>query len=198
MKRLFISILIVLSTFASANAQYVIKKSYKDLKGVYDPKEYVKKDCDPYNVCLSECASFFIPGISQLLSGEVWRGLAFIGGEAILMNIITDTASEIEKIAVTNEKGFLTGYTDEAKGKMNMAILLSALGVDLGLSIWSSIDAARVTKVKNMYYQDLIGGKTAMELSFAPVLSFTPSPSGSTQMGAGVALQLRFNTLSKR
>ena len=102
------------------------------------------------------------------------------------MGIITDTASEIEKIAVTNERGFLIGYTDEAKGKRNMAILLSALGLDLGLAIWSSIDAARVAKVKNMYYQDLIGGKTPVELSFAP------SQSGSTQMSAGLALQVKF------
>ena len=108
------------------------------------------------------------------------------------MGIITDTALEIERIAVTNESGFLIGYTDEAKGKRNMAILLSALGVDLGLAIWSSIDAARVAKVKNMYYQDLIGGKTAVELIFAPALSFAPSQSGTTQMCAGLALQVKF------
>lgn len=192
MNRLLIIFFIVLSTFASANAQYINKNSYKDLKGIYNPKEYVKQDADPYNAGWYECASFFVPGIGQLLSGEVWRGLAFLGGEAILMGIITDTASEIEKIAVTNERGFLTGYTDETKGKKNMAILLSALGLDLGLAIWSSIDAARVAKVKNMYYQDLIGGKTPVELSFAPAFSFAPSQSGSTQMSAGLALQVKF------
>lgn len=192
MKRLSITIFIVFFAFASANAQYVNKNSYKDLKGIYNPKEYVRQDSDPYNVGWYECASFFVPGVGQLLSGEVWRGLAFLGGEAILMGIITDTASEIEKIAVTNESGFLTGYTDEAKGKKNMAILLSALGVDLGLAIWSSIDAARVAKVKNMYYQDLIGGKTHMELSFAPAISLSPSQTGSAQMSAGLALHVKF------
>ena len=192
MKRLLFIFFVVLSTFASANAQYINKNSYKDLKGIYNQKEYVKQDADPYNASWYECASFFVPGIGQLLSGEVWRGLAFLGGEAILMGIITDTASEIEKIAVTNERGFLTGYTDETKGKKNMAILLSALGLDLGLAIWSSIDAARVAKVKNMYYQDLIGGKTPVELSFAPAFSFAPSQSGSTQMSAGLALQVKF------
>ena len=192
MKRLFITILIVLSAFGSANAQYANKNNYKELKGIYNPKDYVKHDTDPYNAGWYECASFFIPGVGQLLSGEVWRGLAFIGGEAILVGIITDTASEIEKLAITNEKGFLTGYTDEAMGKKNMAIFLSALGVDLGLAIWSSIDAARVAKVKNMYYQDLIGDKTPVELSFAPAISFAPSQSGSSQMSAGLALQVKF------
>lgn len=192
MKRLSITIFIVFFAFASANAQYVNKNSYKDLKGIYNPKEYVRQDSDPYNVGWYECASFFVPGVGQLLSGEVWRGLAFLGGEAILMGIITDTASEIEKIAVTNESGFLTGYTDEAKGKKNMAILLSALGVDLGLAIWSSIDAARVAKVKNMYYQDLIGGRKHMELSFAPAISLSPSQTGSAQMSAGLTLHVKF------
>ena len=192
MKRLSITIFIVFFAFASANAQYVNKNSYKDLKGIYNPKEYVRQDSDPYNVGWYECASFFVPGVGQLLSGEVWRGLAFLGGEAILMGIITDTASEIEKIAVTNESGSLTGYSDEAKGKKNMAILLSALGVDLGLAIWSSIDAAMVAKVKNMYYQDLIGGKTHMELSFAPAISLSPSQTGSAQMSAGLALHVKF------
>ena len=42
MKRLLIIFFIVLSTFASANAQYINKNSYKDLKGIYNPKEYVK------------------------------------------------------------------------------------------------------------------------------------------------------------
>ena len=192
MKRLFITILIVLSAFASASAQYANKNNYKDLKGVYNPKEYVKQDTDPYNAGWYECASFFIPGVGQLLSGEVWRGLAFMGGEAILMGIITDAALEIEKIAVTNDSGFLTGYTDEAKGKRNMAVLLSALGVDLGLAIWSSIDAARVAKVKNMYYQDLIGGKKPVELSFAPAITAVPSLSGNGRMSAGLALQVKF------
>ena len=43
-----------------------------------------------------------------------------------------------------------------------------------------------------MYYQDLIGGKTAVELIFAPALSFAPSQSGTTQMCAGLALQVKF------
>ena len=192
MKRLLLTILIALSAFASANAQYKNNNSYKDLKGIYNPKEYVKQDSDPYNAGWYECASFFVPGVGQLLSGEVWRGLAFIGGEAILASIIADTASEIKKIAVTNESGFLIGYTDEAKGKRNMAVMLSAIGVDLGLAIWSSINAARIAKVKNMYYQDLIGNKIPVELSFSPALTFVPTQSGSTQMSAGLALQLRF------
>ena len=138
-------------------------------------------------------SSFFIPGIGQLLSGETWRGLAFMGGEAVLLSIVKSAADNLESIAITNEKGFLTGYTDETAGRKNMIVLLSALGADLGLSIWSCIDAKRVVKVKNMYYQELLGRKSNLEMSFVPSLSVaSTSLSGHLTPTAGVALQLRF------
>lgn len=108
------------------------------------------------------------------------------------MSIVAETASTIKEIAITNDKGFLIGYTDEKKGKTNMAVMLSALGVDLGLAIWSSIDASRIAKVKNMYYQDLIGKDKPIELAFSPAVSFIPSQSGSMRPSAGLAVQVRF------
>jgi hypothetical protein len=39
MKRLIITILIALSAFATADAQYANNAKYRDLKGVYDHKE---------------------------------------------------------------------------------------------------------------------------------------------------------------
>jgi hypothetical protein len=192
MKRLFIIIFISLSAFATANAQSANSTHYRDLKGSYNFKEYEKQATDPYNAGWYECASFFVPGVGQLLSGEVGRGIAFIAGEAILMSIVAETASTIKEIAITNDKGFLIGYTDEKKGKTNMAVMLSALGVDLGLAIWSSIDASRIAKVKNMYYQDLIGNDKPIELAFSPAVSFVPSQSGSMRPSAGLAVQVRF------
>jgi len=117
MKRLFIIIFISLSAFATANAQSANSTHYRDLKGSYNFKEYEKQATDPYNAGWYECASFFVPGVGQLLSGEVGRGIAFIAGEAILMSIVAETASTIKEIAITNDKGFLIGYTDEKKRK---------------------------------------------------------------------------------
>lgn len=193
MKRILITLLIASLTFSVSNAQYAgISTRYKDLKGSYNPKEYVRQLTDPYNVSWYGVSSFFIPGIGQLLSGETWRGLAFMGGEAVLLSIVRSAANNIESIAITDEKGFVTGFTDEAAGRRNMIVLLSALGADLGLSIWSCIDVQKVVKVKNMYYQDLTRRKSSMELSFAPALSARSTPSGSLTPAAGVALQLKF------
>ena len=192
MKKLFITVLVTVMAFATASAQQSEKVRYSEIKGSYNPKEYVAQATDPYHVGWYEAASFFIPGIGQLLSGETWRGLAFIGGEAILVSVITTAADNIAEVAITNESGFLTGYTDPKVGKRNMAVMLTALGLDLGLSIWSCIDAKNVAKVKNMYYQDLINGKKPVELSFAPTVFLAPDPSGALQPCASVSMQLKF------
>ena len=192
MKKSFITTLVAMLILVTASAQQANKIRYSEIKGNYNPKEYVAQATDPYQVGWYEATSFFIPGIGQLLSGETWRGLAFLGGEAILVSVITTAAENVAEVAITNESGFLTGYTDPKVGKRNMAVLLTALGVDLGLSIWSSIDARNVAKVKNMYYQDLINGKKPVELSFAPTVSLAPDLSGSLQPCAGVSMQLKF------
>jgi hypothetical protein len=192
MKKLFITVLVTVMAFATASAQQSEKVRYSEIKGNYNPKEYVKQATDPYHVGWYEATSFFIPGIGQLLSGETWRGLAFMGGEAVLLSVIKTAYDNVAEVAITNESGFLTGYTDPKVGKRNMAVMLTALGLDLGLSIWSCIDARNVAKVKNMYYQDLINGKKPVELSFAPKVSLTPDPFGGLQPCAGVSMQLTF------
>jgi hypothetical protein len=192
MKKLFITILVAILAFATASAQQANKVRYLEIKGNYNPKEYVPQATDPYHVGWYEATSFFVPGIGQLLSGETWRGLAFLGGEAILISVIKTSADNIAEVAITNESGFVTGYTDAKVGKRNMVVMLTALGLDLGLSIWSCIDARNVAKVKNMYYQDLINGKKPVALSFSPAVSLAPAPSGALQPYAGVSMQLKF------
>jgi len=191
MKKLFIIILVAFAT-CTANAQQSDKVRYSEIKGNYNPKDYLRQVTDPYNVGWYGVTSFFLPGIGQIHAGETWRGLAFLGGEAILLSVIKTAADNVERVAITNEGGFVTGFTDAKVGKRNMAVLLTALGIDLGLSIWSCIDAKNVVKVKNMYYQDLMNGKNTAELSFTPIVSFASNPSGSLQPCAGMSLQLKF------
>lgn len=184
--------LVAMLILVTARAQQSNKIRYSEIKGNYNPKEYVAQATDPYHVGWYEATSFFIPGIGQLLAGETWRGLAFMGGEAILVSVITTAAENVANVAITNDSGFLTGYTDPKMGKRNMAVMLTALGLDLGLSIWSCLDAKNVAKVKNMCYQDMINGKKPVALSFSPAVSLAPAPSGALQPYAGVSMQLKF------
>ena len=68
MKRLIFAILGVLLISTASNAQYRVNKKQ------YDYKSYVYQVGDPYNPTIAGVASFFIPGLGQMISGEGKKG----------------------------------------------------------------------------------------------------------------------------
>ena len=58
-----------------AQAQYSVNK----LK--YNHHLYIRQPGDPYNPGAAGFASFILPGLGQMVSGEVGRGLGFLAGE---------------------------------------------------------------------------------------------------------------------
>jgi len=192
MKRLFVTILIALTACMAANAQFARKAKYSELKYMYDQNDYVKQASDPYSVGWYECVSFFVPGAGQIMAGEVWRGIAFVAGEVVLESIARESALRIYNKFTIDENGKVTGFNNDSVAKTNIAIFAGSIVAGLGLSIWSCIDAKKVTRVKNMYYQDLIGKRAQLEMGVAPALNFTPSQTGSVQPAAGLAFQMKF------
>lgn len=80
--------------------------------------------------------------------------------------------------------------TDEkAAGKWVGAIVGVGLG-SMVYYIWNICDAVKVAKVKNMYYQDLAGGR-AMEFSLPPSFDYAMTSDG-TKPVAGMTLAVRF------
>ena len=73
-----------------------------------------------------------------------------------------------------------------------MGSLVAAAVVD----IWAIVDAVKVAKVKNMYYQDLYGRRAAVDLGFEPYFTLAPSSSAVTgnafQPVAGMSMRLSF------
>ena len=178
MKRILLVLALALVAAVSANAQI----KYKDIKADYNFKEYTAQDIDPYRPGWAAALSFFVPGSSQLVMGETVRGLLFFGGNWVLSNIAEDSIEELGKLLVKDSEGNYD-FSDWNAAKKQM-LLLAASGVSLlGVAIWSSIDAGRVAKVKNMYYQNL---------HFAPAISFTPMQGGNLQPTAGFALSYNF------
>lgn len=100
---------------------------YKDLKDMYNSKEYIKDYRDPHSPFWCGFGSFLIPGLGQTCCGEWGRGLLFFAGNIAL------------------------GYATTASGNGVFAI------GQLALDIWAICDAAKVAKVINMYTQDLKG-----------------------------------------
>lgn len=147
---------------------------YKELKNLYNYKEYSPVAVDRYSPAWSGVASFFIPGLGQMICGEVGRGFAFLGGSI---------------------GGSILGGLALASGQQNNAPVASLAGTliyagVLALDIIAIVDGVRVAKVKNMYEQDL--KKTyAFKMDFYPTFDYAMI--GNTyQPTAGVKLAIRF------
>jgi hypothetical protein len=81
MKKIVILIAAFVFAASSLSAQVAPRMKYKDLKDTYNPKEYVKSANDPYSPGWSGFASFVLPGLGQVISGETGRGIAFFAGD---------------------------------------------------------------------------------------------------------------------
>ena len=196
MKRILILTVLALASLVQANAQVAPGMKYKEIKGMYDAKMYVPQSIDPYNKTMASLVSFFVPGAAQLCMGELGRGIAFVAGEAVLAGIMRSAAQTFSESVITDANGNVTGYNDEAKAKSSSTLLLCSVAGYIGVCIWSSCDAAKVAKVKNMYYQDLYGRRASLDVNFEPYFALTPSAataSGSTfRPTAGMSLKMNF------
>lgn len=192
MKRIILIAVLALAAAFSASAQYENAPRYKDLKNDYNFRQYEKSEIDPYRVGWADAFSFFVPGSSQLVMGEWRRGLCFFAASGICSSIASNSAEDLLKLVTTDSEGNLA-FTDEAKAFKCLKTMLIAGLAELGVAIWSSVDAGRVAKVKNMYYQDLYGRQASVKVNVEPFLSYTPSTvSGNVQPAAGLSMKLSF------
>lgn len=113
---------------------------YNELKHLYNRSAYVSLPGDPYSPAWSGVASFVIPGLGQMICGEVGRGFAFLGGQAALC-LVTGVSTSV-----------LMAYDYWALS--SVVAIVGSLGI-VAIDVCSIVDAVRVAKVKNMYTQDL-------------------------------------------
>lgn len=151
-----------------------VDMKYKELKYLYNYKDYSPVMADRYSPALAGVTSFLIPGLGQMICGEVGRGFAFLGGSI---------------------GGSLLGGLVFAEGQRSNTPVVSITGLliyagVLALDIIAIVDGVRVAKVKNMYEQDL--KKTyAFKMDFYPTFDYAMI--GNTyQPTAGVKLAIRF------
>ena len=151
--------------------------SYNEYKSYYDPKFYIHKEGDPYSRFWAGAASFLIPGLGECIDGQWGRGACFfLGSFGLYLLQVSDT--------VYDEYGYA-----QSVGAIGTMAFLARLGVD----IWSIIDAVRIAKVKNMYYQDLKALQAIKEIKVEPYFTFTPTGgyNGLTPV-TGLSLKLNF------
>lgn len=143
----------------------------------YDPNLYQPESTDPFTPTGCGLASFFIPGLGQGLAGEWGRGFAFFGAHLVL-----------------GFAGFglpiLLEYDDDGT-LLILSMILGGAGM-LIVDIWSIVDAVKVAKIKNMYFQDLRHLQAGVGMSVSPYLTFAPEASGSS-LGLTPVAGLSFN-----
>jgi len=148
--------------------------SYREIKNLYNPKEYIKDVSVPYNAGVAGVCSFFIPGLGQIIDGEVGRGLLLFAGSAVA--------------------GGLTYALAQSTGTEGAAAIavIGCAGV-LALDIWAIFDAVKVAKVKNMYNQDMrkLFTDSNVDIKLSPSLAYVPTGSGMTP-SAGLSLRIVF------
>ena len=120
---------------------------YKELKHIYNPKMYIRQFDDKYGPGWLGVASYFIPGLGQAIEGEWWRAAGFFFGNVMLAGL---TSAGIDAHYTSVPGSSIT----DADFDISTASVICALA-NVGLHIWSIVDAVRIAKVKNMYVQDL-------------------------------------------
>lgn len=142
---------------------------YDQLKKLYDYRMYRPGGYERYSPAWSGVASFFIPGLGQLICGETGRGFGQFA-LSTMCDIVTivSIAEEVEVL------GTLTSLAH------------------LGIAIWSIVDATQVAKVKNMYETDLRSMRSSVEVEMYPSLNTFTTQSNGVGVAPGMTLSLTF------
>lgn len=144
MKKAILLITLCLTVFSTMNAQ-----SFSEKAAMYDTHQYVSGFSDPYDPALAGIASFFIPGLGQMICDEAPRGLAFLGGSIGCFALTC--YGYVELFSSTVEEMMEGDSFINLKGGGKVALGTAGM---LGIGIWSIFDAIHVAKVNNMYFQD--------------------------------------------
>lgn len=196
MKRLFV-IFAVIMTATTLSAQVVPGMKYGELKKIYNAKDYVRSSDDPHISGLYGLASAFVPGLGQLVCGEVGRGIAVFAGDAAfgvagsvcVMKFLDYVEKDADGNLVKDEDGQLVITDEKAAKKWGYGLIGVAVGNAI-YWVWNICDAVKVAKIKNMYYQDLHGGRS-MELNLYPTVDLAMTSKGTAPV-AGMTLSLQF------
>ena len=147
-------------------------QNYKLDKEKYDYRTWTYEAYDRYNPGVCGVASFFIPGLGQIIAKEVERGSIFLA--AAIGSYAIYGIGAVQANNVLNDANYSGTYDGEGVVLMTTGLI----GVVV-IGIWSTIDAVRVAKVKNLAWRDDTGfGGIRLEPYIAPIESYN-----STQVG---------------
>lgn len=152
---------------------------YKELKNIYDYIDWRSGFGDRYNPAVMGVCSWLIPGLGQMISGEVGRGLGWLGG-TLGCSVIIGVGGGLSALAYGEDEGLgIAGFVLSLTGSLAM----------VAVDICAIVDACRVAKVKNMYEQDLKKMNYSLELH--PSVDYIRM-ANKVQTTAGFTLAMKF------
>lgn len=159
---------------------------YKELKHIYHYGDWYSVLGNKHNPALMEVYSWLIPGLGQMISDEVGRGLGWFGG-AVGCSVFMEVGAGVS--AGAEYYNGYDWYYDEGQTITGTVLLLAGSLAMLTVDICAIVDACRVAKVRNVYEQDL----KKMNYSFEqhPSVDYIRIANG-VQPTAGLTFAMRF------
>lgn len=166
---------------------------YRDYKDLYSPSDYSSQAGDPNIPALSGVCSFLIPGLGQMICGEVGRGFAWLGGAAASCAVIgIGTGLSTTAIYNTMATGEVTPSNTSGLTTGGLLVLAGTIGL-LAVDIAAIVDAVKVAKIKNMYIRDT-RGLSSLDIQLNPYIASTAVTMANPvqQPVAGLSMKIQF------
>ena len=157
--------------------------TYRHCRGRYNTKGYIDSPIDPYRPFAAGLLGVLCPGLGHVYDGEILRGMGFFYGTVLAGGAASALLSNVDDERYDPQYGYIY-ERNETNATLGTLFVAGAIG----LYVWNIIDAAKVAKVKNLYFRDLVGRPSALGIDVHPQLYL--SPFGNPIAGAG--LQLKF------
>ncbi len=170
------------------NLPIKMNQKYKTNKLTYNSSMYISQPGDPYNPTVSGLASFFIPGLGQMLCGETARGLGFLGGFTGSYMVCLSGLVMAQGNYNWADLNYPGGYYND-KSELGAGLFLVGGVAMMATYIWSIFDAVKVAKVNNMYMQDL--RKNHVSIQLKPYIDTKTYPN-ITDKPVGMTLKINF------
>lgn len=163
------------------------RMAYCDYEKLYDSHKYVHMPGDPYSPAGAGIASFFIPGLGQIINGQAGKGCGMLFGRVALV-IGSFAMGYFCAEEIKDEQGKVISRKTTPVGTAGMIIGLSGA---VAINVWSICDAVHVAKIKNLYYRDCMLLSSSFDVNLMPSLSFATTAQG-VQPAPGLTLAIKF------
>lgn len=173
----------------------IMFNNYNEKSDFYKNVPYRKEMGDPYEPAIAGLASYFIPGLGQMICGESGRGLAFLGGTAatyfVTMIGFSGLTSEVS-YDYYSENSYSYNNNHNNNGSLFTAMAVGGAISTVGLYIWSIVDAIHVAKVNNLYARDL-RKQSQVKIQLSPFIDTSKTAlSLNNKPALGLSLKLNF------